>query len=47
MSADEPPAPLVDLTDWLRTKLGHYFPHMPSQNWQALAFVLRPFRRAP
>lgn len=43
--ADAPPAPLVDLTDWLRGKLGRYFPHMRPELWQALAAVLRPFRR--
>lgn len=45
VQADEPPAPLVDLTEWLRGKLGHYFPYMASEHWQAIAFVLRPFRR--
>ena len=42
---DEPPAPLVDLTAWLRNKLERHFPHMRPELWQALAAVLRPFRR--
>jgi len=43
--ADAPPAPLVDLTEWLSTKLARHFPLMPSELWQSLAYVLRPFRR--
>ena len=42
---DEPPAPLVDLTAWLRTRLERHFPLMRPELWQALAAVLRPFRR--
>ena len=42
---DDPPAPLVDLTAWLRNKLERHFPHMRPELWQALAAVLRPFRR--
>ena len=42
---DAPPAPLVDLTEWLKGKLGADFPLMREDLWQALAYVLRPFRR--
>ena len=42
---DAPPAPLVDLTDWLKRKIGADFPLMREDLWQALAYVLRPFRR--
>ena len=42
---DAPPDPLVDLTAWLRNKLERHFPHMRPELWQALAAVLRPFRR--
>jgi hypothetical protein len=42
---DAPPAPLVDLTAWLKGKLERHFPHMRPELWQALAAVLRPFRR--
>ena len=43
--ADAPPAPLVDLTAWLKVKLQADFPLMREDLWQALAYVLRPFRR--
>jgi hypothetical protein len=42
---DAPPSATLALTDWLRTKLGRDFPHMPAELWQALATALRPFRR--
>ena len=42
---DAPPAPLVDLTEWLKGKLGADFPLMRDDLWKALATVLRPFRR--
>jgi len=44
-TADAPPAPLVDLTEWLKGRLGRHFPNMQPELWQALAAVLRPFRR--
>ena len=46
-AADEPPSTLVELTDWLRNKLSRDFPLMRPELWQALACVLRPFRRQP
>jgi hypothetical protein len=44
---DAPPSATLALTDWLRTRLGRDFPNMPAELWQALATVLRPFRRQP
>lgn len=44
INADEPPVPLVDLTAWLREKLGRYFPAMPVQLWQGIALVLHSWR---
>jgi hypothetical protein len=45
MSEPEPPSTLVGLTDWLRGKLGRWFPHMPSEIWQGVALVLHHHRR--
>lgn len=47
VQADEPPAPLVDLTDWLRGKLGRYFPRVPVTIWQGIATVLHSWRGRP
>lgn len=44
---DEPPSTLVGLTDWLRGKIERWFPLMPSELWQGIAFVLLHHRRQP
>jgi len=42
---DRPPSTLVGLTDWLRGQVGRWFPSLPAEMWQGVAYLLH-HRRA-
>lgn len=42
---DAPPSTLVGLTDWLRCQVGRWFPSLPNEMWQGVAYLLHHHRR--